>query len=91
MEKIIDSGAPKNIAGIKWIEEYLKKNKFPNGQVTFKTIAKKKFKFGPSKIYECNKVFEVPLIIKGKKDGTEYNILRVQIHAIEADIPFFVL
>ena len=87
-EMIIDSGAPKNIAGIKWIEEYLKKNKFERGQVTVKRITKKNLKFEPSKIYECHEVFEVPLIIKGKKDGTEFNRLRVQIHAIDANVPF---
>ena len=88
MEMIIDSGAPKSIAGMKWIEEYLKRNNFAKGQVIVKTIAKKRFKFGPSKIYECHKVYEVPLIIKGKKDGTEFNMLRVQIHAIDANVPF---
>ena len=87
-EMIIDSGAPYNVAGIKWIEEYLKKNQFAKGQVNVKRIGKKKFRFGPSKIYECHKVFEVPLIIKGKKEGTEFSRMRVQIHAIEANIPF---
>ena len=81
-EMIIDSGAPKNIAGMKWIEEYLKRNNSAKGQVIVKTIAKIKFKFGPSKIYE------VPLIITGKKDGTEFNMLRVQIHATDANVPF---
>ena len=65
-EMIIDSGAPKNIAGTKWIEEYLKRNNFAKGQVIVKTLTKKKFKFGPNKIYECQ-VCEVPLIIKGKR------------------------
>ncbi|XP_066982271.1 uncharacterized protein [Macrobrachium rosenbergii] len=87
-EMIIDNGAPKNVAGIKWIEEYLKKNQFGKGQVNVKRIETKKFKFGPSKVYECYKVFEVPLIIKGKKNGTEFSRLRVQIHAVEANIPF---
>lgn len=87
-EMIIDNGAPKNVAGIKWIEEYLKKNQFGKGQVNVKRIETKKFKFGPSKVYECHKVFEVPLIIKGKKNGTEFSRLRVQIHAVEANIPF---
>ena len=49
------------------IEKYLKKKKFPKGQVTEKKILKKKFKFEPSKIYKCNRVFNIPLIIKRKR------------------------
>ena len=36
-----DSGALKNIARMKWTEKYLKKKKFPKGQVTEENIEEK--------------------------------------------------
>lgn len=87
---IVDSGAPKNIVGRPWLEQYLKKNKFNENQVKRRLTDSKKFRFGPSKILISSEIYEIPIIIKGNEPGTEYNILRVQVYVLDASVPFLI-
>ena len=76
-QMIIGSGAPENIAGKEWMEKYLDQMSFDESQIKRKKNKNKKFKFGPSKIYESKDAIEIPIIVKGEEKGTEQNMLRM--------------
>merc|ERR1712002_1394481 len=82
---IIDLGAPVSLAGEKWMSQYLK-----NHEVELKDLKSRKctqkFRFGPSKQYISTIMVEIPVIVTSL-DRKE-NVLQVDTHIVDADIPF---
>ena len=82
---ILDLGAPVSVAGIEWMNQYLKDH-----NITMEDLkiidCQQVFKFGPSKQYISKRMVDLPVIVS-TLDGRE-DILKVYTYLVDADIPF---
>ena len=82
---ILDLGAPVSVAGIEWMNQYLKDH-----NITMEDLkiidCQQVFKFGPSKQYISKRMVDLPVIVS-TLDGRE-DVLRVNTYLVDADIPF---
>ena len=82
---LLDSGAPKSVAGMEWYSEYIKENNIKESEVKQRQ-AKETFKFGAGGLFESKIQVEVPFKVKDK-EGTISEV-KMKICLVDHDIPF---
>ena len=64
---ILDLGAPYSLVGKEWIKKYVEKNGGNIDEIERKK-SKKKFCFGPGKVYLAEILYKIPVVVKDKND-----------------------
>ena len=82
---ILDSGAPKSVAGLQWYQEYISENNIKDTEVKIRDV-KETFKFGAGGLFISNMQVEVPFKLKDK-EGTMSKV-NMKICLVDHDIPF---
>ena len=82
---IWDLGAPVDLAGKEWMEQYLKDHELELNEMKM-LECHQIFRFGPSKQYVSKRMVELPVIVR-RMDGKE-DVLKVFTYLVDADVPF---
>ena len=82
---LLDSGAPKSVAGVEWYSEYVEENNIKESEVKQRKV-KETFKFGAGGLFESKIQVEVPFKVKDK-EGTISEV-KMKICLVDHDIPF---
>ena len=81
---ILDLGVPCSLVGKDWLDKYVKENGMKKENM--KTIeCRKKFRFGPGKIYIVDKKYVIPMVTMSSQN--KELILDVQACEVDTSVP----
>lgn len=83
----MDSGAPKNVTGKRWLQEFIKENKLSKEEMNPRKV-KEKFLFGSGELYHADTQVDIPMRIIND-EGNAFTI-KMEACIVEADIPLLI-
>ena len=82
---LLDSGAPKSVAGREWFNEYIRENDIKESEVKQQNV-RESFKFGAGGLFESKTQVEIPFNVKDKKGNK--SVVKMKLCLVDHDIPF---